>query len=244
MAEKNSIIQARRLIIIKGDNMFVTIIRTVILYILIIFAVRIMGKRQLSELQPSELVVTLIIADLASIPMGNNSLPLFSGIVPMLVLVSMELIVSVLMMIIPRFRKIICGSPVMIIEDGKLKQNEMRRLRITTEDLCVQLRQLGVFSLGDVEYCIAETNGKLSVLQKPDKRNPTAEDMNIEIEDTGIETVIINNGEFLNNSIRLAQTNRKHINKILQSEKINIEDVFIMTYNQAGDYTIIEKDKK
>ncbi|MBR1731237.1 MAG: DUF421 domain-containing protein, partial [Ruminococcus sp.] len=162
--------------------MIITIIRTIILYVLIIFAVRIMGKRQLSELQPSELVITLIIADIASIPMENNSRPLLSGIIPMLILVSLEIIVSVLMMKIPRFRKVICGSPVMIVENGKLLQNEMKRLRITTEDLCVQLRQLGVFSLGDVEYCIAETNGKLSVLQKPDKRNPTAEDMNIKTE--------------------------------------------------------------
>ena len=224
--------------------MLITIIRTLILYIFIIFAVRIMGKRQLSELQPSELVVTLIIADIASIPMQDNTLPLLSGIIPMLVLVSLEITVSILMMKISKFRKIICGSPVMIIEDGKLLQNEMKRLRITTEDLCVQLRQLGVFSLGDVQYCIAETNGKLSVLQKPDKRNPAAEDFNINIEDTGIETVIINDGEFLNNSIRLAKTNTKHINKILKKEKVKIEDIFIMTFNQSGEYQIIKKDKK
>jgi len=224
--------------------MFVTIIRTAVLYILIVFAVRVMGKRQLSELQPSELVITLIIADIASIPMEDNSRPLLSGIIPMFILVALEIIVSVVMMKSSRFRKVMCGSPVMIIENGKLLQNEMKRLRITTEDLCVQLRQLGVFSLDDVQYCIAETNGKLSVLQKPNKRNPSAEDMNINIEDTGIETVIINDGEFLNNSLRLAQTNVKYINKILKREKTDINDVFIMTYNQSGTYRIIKKDKK
>ncbi len=211
---------------------------------LIIFAVRIMGKRQLSELQPSELVVTLIIADIASIPMEDNSRPLLSGLVPMLILVALEIIVSVLMMKIPRFRKVICGSPVMIIEDGKLHQNEMKRLRITTEDLCVQLRQQGIFSLGDVEYCIAETNGKLSVLQKPDKRNPSAENLNITIDDTGIEAVVINDGQFLNNSIRLSRTNIKHLNKILKREKTALKDVFIMTIDCSGKYTIIKKDKK
>lgn len=224
--------------------MIITIIRTVILYLLIIFAVRIMGKRQLSELQPSELVITLIIADIASIPMEDNSRPLLSGIVPMLILVALEIIVSVLMMKLPGFRKTICGSPVMIIEDGKLLQNEMKRLRITTEDLCVQLRQLGVFSLDDVEYCIAETNGKLSVLQKPPKRNPSAEDMKIKIDDTGIETVIINDGNYLNNSIRLAHTSVSEINNILLNEKINIKDIFIMTYNRSGEYKIIKKDKR
>lgn len=224
--------------------MFITIIRTVLLYVLIVFAVRIMGKRQLSELQPSELVVTLIIADIASIPMEDNSRPLLSGMVPMLILVAMEIIVSVLMMKIPKFRKIICGSPVMIIEDGKLLQKEMKSLRITTEDLCVQLRQQGVFSLNDVEYCIAETNGNLSVLQKPAKRNPSAEDFNITIQDTGIETVIINDGEFLNNSLRLSNTNVKQIKKILKREKIELNEIFIMTYNQAGDYKIIKKEKQ
>lgn len=222
--------------------MFVTIIRTVLLYILIIFAIRVMGKRQLSDLQPSELVITLIIADIASIPMEDNSRPLLSGIIPMLVLVALEIIVSVCMMKNSRFRKVICGSPVMIIENGKLLQNEMKRLRITTEDLCVQLRQSGVFSIEDVEYCIAETNGKLSVLQKPSKRNPTAEDMNITIQDTGIETVIINDGEFLNNSIKLVNKSTTEIKKILKNEKTNIKDIFIMTYNQNGDYRIIKKD--
>lgn len=222
--------------------MFITIIRTVLLYVLIVFAVRVMGKRQLSELQPSELVVTLIIADIASIPMEDNSRPLLSGMVPMLILVALEIIVSVLMMKIPKFRKIVCGSPVMIIENGKLLQKEMKRLRITTEDLCVQLRQQGVFSLNDVEYCIAETNGNLSVLQKPDKRNPTAEDLDITIEDTGIETVIINDGEFLNNSLRLSNTNVNQIKKILKRENTELKDVFIMTFNQAGDYKIIKKD--
>lgn len=222
--------------------MYITIIRTVLLYVLIVFAVRIMGKRQLSELQPSELVVTLIIADIASIPMEDNSRPLLSGIIPMLILVALEIIVSVLMMKIPKFRKVVCGSPVMIIEDGRLLQKEMKRLRITTEDLCVQLRQQGVFSLDDVEYCIAETNGNLSVLQKPNKRNPTAQDLDITIEDTGIETVIINDGEFLNNSLRLSKTNTKEIKKILKRENTELKDVFIMTYNQAGDYKIIKKD--
>ncbi len=224
--------------------MFITIIRTIILYMLIIFAVRIMGKRQLSELQPSELVVTLIIADIASIPMEDNSRPLLSGLIPMLIIVALEITVSVLMMKIPRFRKIVCGSPVMIIEDGKLLQKEMKRLRITTEDLCVQLRQQGVFSIDDVEYCIAETNGNLSVLQKPQKRNPTAEDMKIKIEDNGIETVIINDGEFLNNSIRLSGTNIKQINKILKKEKADLKDIFIMTFDRSGNYKIIKKDKK
>ena len=225
----------------NGDSMLITIIRTVILYVFVILAVRIMGKRQLSDLQPSELVVTLLIADLASLPMENTDKPLTSGIIPTLILVACEILVSVIMMKNSRFRKMICGSPVMVIEDGKILRNKMSDLRLTTEDLCVQLRQLGIFSIKDIEYCIVETNGKLSVLQKPQKRNPTAEELNVEIDDEGLEAVVINDGEYLESSMSINNTNKKEIKKILDKEKTDLKDVFIMTYNKKGDYNIIKK---
>lgn len=222
--------------------MFVTIIRTLMLYAAITLAVRIMGKRQLSDMQPSELVVTLIIADIAAIPMEDNSISVVSGMIPMMVLVACEIIVSILMMKSTTFRKLACGNPVMLIKDGKLLQDKMRSLRMTTEDLCVQLRQSGVFSLEDVQYCIAETNGRLSVLQKPSKRNPSAEDMNITIEDNGIEVVVINDGKFLDASIELAQSTKDELNKILQKNNATVEKVFIMTFDRDKNYNIIEKE--
>lgn len=224
-----------------GDMMLITIIRTVILYIFIIFAVRLMGKRQISDMQTSELVVTLIIADIAAIPMESTSTSLLSGIVPTVILVGCEIIASVAMMKWGKFRKVMCGSPVMVIEDGKILQDKMKSLRITTEDLCVQLRQQGVFSLDDVQYCIAETNGKLSVLEKPEKRTPAAQDMDIKIDDTGIESVVISDGEILNNSIKLCNTDTKTILKLLSKNKVELKDVFIMTYNRKGEYKIIRK---
>lgn len=221
--------------------MLITIIRTLILYIFVAFAVRLMGKRQLSELQPSELVVTLLIADLASIPMENNDKPILSGIIPTLILISCEILVSVIMMKNSFFRKLICGSPVMVIEDGKILRDKMSSLRITTEDLCVQLRQQGIFSIEDVEYCIVETNGKLSVLQKPEKRIPSAEDFNIKIPDEGLEVVVINDGEFLKSSMDINNTSVKEIENIIKREKVKLKDIFIMTYNKKGDYNIIRK---
>lgn len=221
--------------------MLITIIRTLILYIFVAFAVRLMGKRQLSELQPSELVVTLLIADLASIPMENNDKPILSGIIPTLILISCEILISVVMMKNSFFRKLICGSPVMVIEDGKILRDKMSSLRITTEDLCVQLRQQGIFSIEDVEYCIVETNGKLSVLQKPEKRTPSAEDFNIKISDEGIEVVVINDGEYLKSSMEINNTSVKEIESIIKREKVKLKDIFIMTYNKKGDYNIIRK---
>jgi len=151
--------------------MTITVIRTVLLYVFVIFAIRIMGKRQLSDMQTSELVVTMIIADIAAIPMQNTSQPLLSGIVPVMILICIEIAISLMMMKIPKFRNLICGRPVIIIDNGRLRQGMLKALRLSTEDLSVLLRQEGVFSFKDVQYCIMETNGKISVMLKPEKRN-------------------------------------------------------------------------
>lgn len=223
--------------------MIISIIRTLILYVFVIFAVRVMGKRQISDLQPTELVITLIISDIASIPMENSSQPLLSGVVPVLILVACEIFASLIMMKNSKFRKIICGSPVMVIEDGKILQEAMRKLRMTTEDLCIQLRQENVFSLEDVEYCIVETNGKISVLQKPEKRTPNAQELGVTIEDTGIDAVVISDGVYLDNSMKLCGFTRKKIDNILTENNVRLDEVFIMTGNKTGQYNIIRMDK-
>lgn len=222
--------------------MIISIIRTLLLYCFIIFAIRLMGKRQISEMQPSELVVTLVISDIASLPMQNTSQPLLSGVIPVIVLVALEILTSVFMMKSKLFRRIICGSPVVVIQDGKLLQKEMKRLRMTNDDLFAQLRQQDIFSLGDVQYCIVETNGTVSVLEKPGKRNPSAEDMKIKISDTKLDSLVVSDGKLLDNSLKLCGQNKKSILKILNKEKISQKDVFIMTIDGAGDYSIIRKE--
>lgn len=221
--------------------MIITIIRTVLLYIFIVFAVRIMGKRQISEMQTSELVVTLIIADIASIPMNDNSQTIFAGFLPTVILVSCEIIASVIMMKKSKFRNLMCGNPVMVIENGVIKQDKMTDLRLTTEDLCVQLRQQGVFSIHDVQYCIVETNGMISVLEKPNKRKPTVEELCLNTDDNGIEVVIINDGELLNNSIKLCKTTEQKVLNYLKKQKVNIEDIFIMTSDCNENFKVIKK---
>lgn len=227
---------------ISGDFMFISIIRTVILYIFILLALRIMGKRQLSEMQTSELVITLLISDIAVIPMQNTGQPLLSGIVPILILISLEILFSVIMLKSGNFRKIVCGSPEMVIKDGKILQDQMRRLRMTTEDLCVQLRQQGIFSLEDVQYCIVETNGDVSVLEKPDKRTPSAEDLGIKIPDKGIEAVVINDSRYLSNSLELCSLTKEWVDSVLRENDITIDEVFIMTANRDKEYNIIRRD--
>lgn len=226
----------------SGDIMFISIIRTLVLYAFVIFALRIMGKRQISEMQPSELVVTIIMSNIVSLPMQNTSQPLLSGVIPVVVLVALEIAASAVMLKSSKFRKLICGNPVVVISDGKILQEQMKRLRLTTEDLCAQLRQQSVFSIDDVQYCIVETNGTVSVLEKPQRRVPVADDLGVEIEDNKFGTVVISDGELLEDRLELCGRDKDEVAKILNKNKVNMDDVFIMTLDGLGKYNIIQRE--
>lgn len=224
--------------------MIISVIRTILLYIVIILAIRIMGKRQIGELQTSELVVTLLISDIAAIPMQNTEQSLLSGIVPILILIVCEIIISLLMLKRAGFRRIICGKPIVIISDGKINQSEMHRLRMSTEDLSEELRQQGIFNIEDVGFAIVETNGKLSVLKKPEKDIPTAEELGIKTNDKGLEVVVISDGEISKYSLKICGLNRDWLFDILKKENTELNDVFLMIANGQGEYKIIEKECK
>ena len=225
-------------------KMTISFIRTILLYIVIIVAVRLMGKRQISELQTSELVVTLLISDIASIPMQDTGQPLASGLIPIAVLVMCEILISVIMVKSTKFRKFVCGKPLIVINDGKLNQSEMRRLRMTTEDLIEQLRQKDVFSLQDVAYAIVETNGKMSIIKKPDKEQPTAGMLGVALPDTGLETVVISDGVISNISLQLCNKSREWLDGVLRGKNLSADQIFIMTANRKGDFNIIKKDDR
>ena len=159
--------------------MFTALIRTVILYILIIAGVRLMGKRQVGELEPSELVLSLLIADLASVPMQDLGIPLHAGVVPILALLSLTMILSVLTMKSIRFRTLMCGRPSIVVRDGKVDQGEMRRNRLTVDELLEELRGQGYTDLARVKYGILETNGRLSVLPYAEQRPATARQLGL-----------------------------------------------------------------
>ena len=145
--------------------MLILLLRTVLIYAFIILAVRIMGKRQISDMQASELVITLVISDIVAIPMQDVEQLLLSGILPIVVLVSLEIIVSIIMLKSDKFRTLICGHPVIIVKDGKVLENQLRRLRISYEDLYSLLRQQEVFDIKSIKYAIVETNGSVSLLK-------------------------------------------------------------------------------
>lgn len=223
--------------------MFIPIIRTAILYLTIIVAVRLMGKRQISDLQTTELVVTMLLSDIASMAVEDTSQPLLGGMIPMLVLVICEIILSAGMIKSSRLRKLICGKPVIVISDGRICQSELKRLRMSVEDLSDELRQQGVFSLKDVAYAIVETNGQTSIMKKAGMENPTLNDLNIKPDDKGIEAVVINDGTVSDFSMKLCGIDYGFIEKTLKKEKTDIKDVFIMTVNKKRDYTIIKRSE-
>jgi uncharacterized membrane protein YcaP (DUF421 family) len=224
-------------------EMAISLIRTFLLYAVVVAAVRMMGKRQISEMQTSELVVTLLISNLAAVPMQDTGQPLISGLIPIAVLVISEIVVSSLMLKCQPFRRMICGRPIIVVYDGKIQQSELRRLRMSTEDLFEQLRQKDVFSIRDIAYAIIETNGKMSVIKKPDKEQPTAGALGVAQPDTGLETVVVSDGVASDFSLALCHQNRKWLESILEKEAITIPQVFLMTANAKGDYFIVRKDE-
>ena len=188
--------------------MVIAFLRTVILYLLIIAGIRLMGKRQVGELEPSELVLALIIADLAAVPMQDFGIPLLTGIIPILTLLCITMALSVLTMKNVKFRAIVCGRPSIIVENGTLHQREMQKNRFTVDELMEELRMKGITDLSTVKYAILETNGRLSVLPYANQLPVTAEQMNVTPEDVGLPVVVINDGRVESDALHLPQSFR------------------------------------
>jgi uncharacterized membrane protein YcaP (DUF421 family) len=228
----------------NGDFMFVTLIRTVILYVFVIISLRIMGKRQIGELQPSDLVVTLLISQIISIPIQDTDIPLVNTIIPILLLIGFEILTSVFNMKSIKFRSFMHGHPVVIINDGVLNQKLLKELRFTLDDLLESLRQKDIFDISQVQYAIVETNGQLSVLLKADYDTVTREDMNLSLSPQGYQCPVIIDGKIVEKDFKICNTNNKKIETIISKEKLQIKDILLMTVDSAGNHTIIRKDSQ
>lgn len=224
--------------------MLISLVRTLLMYAAILFAVRLMGKRQISQLQTSELVVTFLISELAVLPIQEGDQPLWRGLAPMAALVLCEILVSFAMLKSGRFRQIICGNPIVVVERGKILQDQMRRLRMTTEDLCEQLRQNNVFYLEDVAWAIIETNGMMSVIRKPEEDPVTPKQLGIQPPAQGLEVVVISDGELSTHSLTLSGKDPAWIKRRLKEQGLTQEQVFLMTVRTDGKWRIIPKEAK
>ena len=222
--------------------MAITAIRTVIIYIFIITAMRIMGKRQLGELQPVELVVTLLISDLAAVPMQESGMPLLNGLVPILILVSLELLLSGCMLKLPWVSRLITGNPITIIRDGRLDQKALKKLRMTVEDLMENLRGQNIFAIEDLQYAVAETNGKISVYPKPEKQPPTCGDLHGAPPDSGMPLVVISDGKLSRWAMQTCGVDEGWLNQVLIDNACPQSEVFLLTANKAREYYLVRKE--
>lgn len=224
--------------------MQILIIRTVILYVVVMVSVRIMGKRTIGELQASELVITLMISDVATLPMQEVGVPLLSGLLPIAILVFMEVFASTAMLKWPWFNRVVCGRPVVVIKSGKVDQKAMRKLRLTCEDLFEALRKNNIFDMTTVDYAIMETDGQLSVLQKAGSLPASADMVGSKDNAPQLGALIISDGSVDEHSAELIGWSGKRIDKAIESAGLSRSQVFIMVARSDGSHTIIEKEKK
>ena len=223
--------------------MTITLIRTVILYLLIIVGLRLLGKHQLGELEPSELVLALIIADLASVPMQDNGIPLLSGIIPIVVLLCLDLILSVAAMSSVKFRALICGRPSIVIEKGKLVQTALRKNRFTIDELMEELRCKGYTDLSQIKYAILETNGLLSVLPYANQKPPTARDLKVSVEEGGLPRVVVSDGRLLERNLKLLGHDRPWLDKQLTQRGCrDISQVFLLLVDETDAVYFAKKE--
>ena len=214
--------------------MFISFMRSVTLYIVLILVIRLMGKRQIGELEPSEFVVSMLIADLASVPMQDNGIPLLSGLVPILTVLALELILAVASLRSIKLRRFLCGKPVILMQDGKIQQANLRRTRITIDELVGHLRQSGITDLEQVQFAILETDGQLSVLPYPKYQPAPAKDAGVQTKPLQLPITIISDGRILQDNLALLGRSRLWLQEQLKSHNCTPEQVFYMTAEPSG----------
>lgn len=221
--------------------MAITAIRTAIIYLFLIAALRVTGKRQIGELQPIELVVTLLISDLASVPMQESGTPLLSGLIPIAVLVSLEIILSALMMKSNGLSRLISGNPIVLIKDGKLSQKALKKLRLTVEDLLEALRGQEVFDLRDIRYAIAETNGQISLFKQPDCQTATVRDIKKKPAASGAAVPIINDGKLVQWGMDMVGVSKEWVQDTLKQHACEMSQILLLTTDSSHRTHLIRK---
>ena len=223
--------------------MLITFFRSIVLYIIVLIVMRLMGKREIGQLQPFELAISIMIADLASIPMTEIGIPIFNGIIPILGLLVMHLIISVINLKSLKAREIICGKPSILIYRGKIDEKALKKERFTINELEERLRGNNVVNLGDVEYAILETSGQVTVIQKPEKRNTIPEDFNIMPEYEGIPYDLVVDGKVMNENLKLVGKNYNWLKKQVEKFGIKPEEALVVTIDGKGQIFCQKKEK-
>ena len=225
--------------------MLICFIRSIILYLLLILAIRLMGKRQIGEMEPSELVIALLIADLASVPMQDIGTPLLSGIIPIFTILAIELLLSVISYHSIPMRRIICGKPVILIENGKIVQKNMKKTRLTTDELSEHLREKSITDLSTVKFAILETNGQISALLYPQHQPLTPQDAGQVVEtELELPVTLISEGSLLKQNLKVAKKTKAWVNSVLEQHHCTISQVYLFTLTRSGSICFIKKEGK
>ena len=222
--------------------MILAYVRTMLLYLVLISVIRLMGKRQIGQLEPSEFVVTMLVADLAAIPMQDGAISLLSGLVPILTVLGMELLLSGLSMRSIRLRKLLCGKPVILIENGKINQSNLKRTQVTLDELSGHLREKDVLDFQSVQYAILETDGNLSVFPYPAEQPATARDAKIKASRQYLPVTIISDGRLLKENLQVAKKDGAWLRRVLQERSATLEGTYLLTVDEAGHIYYIPKE--
>ena len=223
--------------------MLVTFFRAILLYIIVLIVMRLMGKREIGQLQPFELAISIMIADLASIPMTDTGVPISNGIIPILGLLVMHLLISIINLKSIKAREIICGKPRILIYRGKIDEKALIKERFTINELEERLRGNNIVNLGDVEYAILETSGQVTVIQKPNKRTTTPEDFNIEPDYEGLPYDLVIDGKVLNENLRKIGKNEIWLKKQVEKFNMTPQEALIVTFDGKGQIFCQKKER-
>ena len=222
--------------------MLLSYIRTILLYLALIFSVRLMGKRQIGEMEPSEFVVTMLVANLASIPMQDEGITLISGLVPILTVLGMELVLSGLIMRSVALRRLLCGKPVILIDNGKIIQENLRRTRISLDELTGHLREKDVLDLKSVQFAILETNGNLSVFPYPKEMPASAKEAGIPVKPVSLPITIVADGYVSRENLEKAGKDEKWLRTVLSRNKASAADTLLLTVDRQDHILFIRKE--
>ena len=224
--------------------MILSYFRTLFLYLVLIFAVRLMGKRQIGEMEPAEFVVTMLVANLAAIPMQDGAIPLYSGLVPILTVLGMELVLSGLILRSVRLRQLLCGKPVILIDNGKILQENLKSARINLDELTGQLRAKDVLDIRTVQFAILETSGDLSVFPYPKEKPASARDAGVQATGQHLPVTVVEDGYLSRENLERAKKDEKWLEKVLSQHNCGIQDTFLLTVDESGQVVWLGKEIK
>ncbi|HAL88340.1 MAG TPA: hypothetical protein DCO69_04315 [Clostridiales bacterium] len=224
--------------------MILSYFRTLFLYLVLIFAVRLMGKRQIGEMEPAEFVVTMLVANLAAIPMQDGAIPLYSGLVPILTVLGVELVLSGVILRSVRLRRLLCGKPVILIDNGRILQENLRSARINLDELTGQLRAKDVLDIRTVQFAILETSGDLSVFPYPKEKPASAKDAGVQASKQHLPVTVVEDGYLSRENLARANKDERWLQKVLSQHNCGVKETFLLTVDEGGQVVWLGKEGK